>query len=106
MNRKFMTFSGILLLCFQSTFLLGFNSSFEKARLRKIIIDAGHGGHDGGAVGKYSKEKDVSLAVALKLGKLIKDEMPDIEVVQTRTQDIYQSPVTKASIANYNKGDL
>jgi N-acetylmuramoyl-L-alanine amidase len=106
MKRKSLTFFGMLLLCFQSTFLLGFNSFYEKARLRKIVIDAGHGGHDGGAVGRYSKEKDVSLAVALKLGKLIEDEIPDIEVVQTRTQDIYQSPPTKANIANYNKGDL
>lgn len=95
----------MLLLCFQSTFLLGFKP-FQKARLKKIIIDAGHGGHDVGASGKYSKEKDISLDVALRLGKLLKDEMPDVEVVLTRTSDIYQSPPTKANIANYNKGDL
>ena len=106
MKRKLIAPFGMLLLCFQSTFLLGFNSFYQKARLRKIVIDAGHGGHDGGAVGRYSKEKDVSLAVALKLGKSIEDKIPDIEVVQTRTQDIYQSPPTKANIANYNKGDL
>lgn len=106
MKRSLIIVSGILLLCIQSTFLLGFNPSYQKARLRKIIIDAGHGGHDGGAEGRYSKEKDVSLAVALKLGKLLQDEMPEIEVVLTRTQDIYQSPVIKANIANYNKGDL
>lgn len=96
----------MLFLCFQSTFLLGFNSAYQKARLKKIIIDAGHGGHDGGAEGKYSKEKDIALAVALKLGKLVQDEIPDIEVVLTRTQDIFQSPPTKANIANFNKGDL
>ncbi len=106
MKRNLIIVSGILLLCFQSTFLLGFNSYYQKARLRKIIIDAGHGGHDGGAEGKYSKEKDISLAVALKLGKLVEAEIPDIEVMQTRTQDIYQSPPTKANIANFNKGDL
>lgn len=97
---------GIVLMCFQSTFLLGFKAAYQKPRFKKVIIDAGHGGHDGGAEGKYSKEKDISLAVALKLGKLIEDEVPDVEVVQTRTQDIYQSPPTKANIANYNKGDL
>ncbi len=106
MKRNLIIIFGILLLCFQSTFLLGFNSFYEKARLRKVIIDAGHGGHDGGAEGRYSKEKDISLAVALKLGKLVEDEIPDIEVVQTRRQDIYQSPPTKANIANFNKGDL
>lgn len=106
MKRNLLTAFGILLLCSQSAFLLGFNSYYQKARLRKIIIDAGHGGHDIGAEGRYSKEKDISLAVALKLGKLIGDEIPDIEVVETRTQDIYQSPPTKANIANYNKGDL
>lgn len=106
MKRNLIIVSGILLLCFQSEFLLGFNSYYQKARLRKIVIDAGHGGHDGGAAGRYSKEKDISLAVALKLGKLLQEEIPDIEVVQTRTQDIFQSPPTKANIANFNKGDL
>ena len=74
--------------------------------LRKIIIDAGHGGHDGGAAGRYSKEKDVSLAVSLKVGQLITQEIPDVEVVYTRTTDIYQHPATKANIANQAKGDL
>src|SRR5215210_6261819 len=98
MKKNLINVLGIFLICFQSTFLFGFKSNYQKAKLRKIIIDAGHGGHDGGAEGKYSKEKDVSLAVALKLGKLIEEEIPDIEVVQTRTQDVYQSPPTKANI--------
>lgn len=106
MKRNLVTFLGIVVLCAQSVFLFGFNPYYQKARLRKIIIDAGHGGHDGGADGRYSKEKDIALAVALKLGKLVESEIPDVEVVQTRTQDIYQSPLTKANIANFNKGDL
>jgi N-acetylmuramoyl-L-alanine amidase len=82
-------------------------SSFKSVpALRKIIIDAGHGGHDGGADGKYSNEKTVSLHVALKLGQLIAKEIPDVEVVYTRTSDIYQHPATKANIANQAKGDL
>jgi N-acetylmuramoyl-L-alanine amidase len=76
------------------------------AALRKVVIDAGHGGHDGGAPGKYSREKDVSLAVAIKLGQLIMQEIPDVEVVYTRTSDIYQHPTVKANIANQAKGDL
>jgi len=96
----------IVVLCLQSTFLLGFNPNYQKVRLKKIIVDAGHGGHDGGAEGRFSREKDIALGVALKLGKMIREEMPDVEVVYTRTEDIYQSPPTKANIANFNKGDL
>jgi len=106
MKCKFKFFLAISLLCFQSTHLLGYNAPYQKARLKKIIIDAGHGGHDGGAEGKYSNEKDVALAVSLKLEKAIKEQMPEIEVVLTRYSDIYQSPPTKANIANSNKGDL
>ncbi len=75
-------------------------------QLKTVIIDAGHGGHDGGAVGKFSKEKDIALAVANRLAKLIKSEMPGVKVVMTRTTDVFQHPVTKAKIANSNKGDL
>lgn len=83
------------------------NSSYKSVpALKRIVIDAGHGGHDAGADGKYSNEKTVSLNVALKLGQLITREVPDVEVVYTRTSDIYQHPATKASIANQAKGDL
>lgn len=106
MKRNLMIGMSILLLCFQSAFLFGFKATYQKAKLKKIVIDAGHGGHDVGASGRFSKEKDVSLAVALNLSKMLHDEMPDVEVVLTRTTDIYQSPPTKANIANFNKGDL
>jgi len=106
LKRNLIAFFGVFLLCVNSTFLFGFKPFYQKALLRKVIIDAGHGGHDGGAEGKYSQEKDISLGVALKLAKMVEDEMPDVEVVLTRTQDVYQSPPTKANIANFNKGDL
>lgn len=86
--------------------LLGFQKKSKKEKLNIIVIDAGHGGHDGGAVGEYSKEKDIALGVALKLANLIRSEMPGVKVVLTRSQDIYQSPPTKANIANDSKGDL
>lgn len=105
MKKRLIFVCRILLICFQCIFLLSFQSS-KKTRLKKIVIDAGHGGHDVGALGKYSKEKDISLAVALKLTKLLQEQMQDIDVVLTRSSDIYQSPPTKANIANYNKGDL
>ncbi len=106
MKRNLMIGLGMLLLCFQSAFLFGFKLNYQKAKLKKIVIDAGHGGHDVGASGRFSKEKDVALAVALNLSKMLQHELPGVEVVLTRTTDIYQSPPTKANIANFNKGDL
>jgi N-acetylmuramoyl-L-alanine amidase len=106
MKRKLLIGLSFLLLLFQSTFLSAFKAPAPRAKLKKIIVDAGHGGHDGGAEGRYSKEKEIALGVALKLAKKIRQELPGVEVVLTRSTDIYQSPPTKANIANYNKGDL
>ncbi|MCK7553926.1 N-acetylmuramoyl-L-alanine amidase [Chitinophaga sedimenti] len=74
--------------------------------IKTIVIDAGHGGHDSGAKGSYSSEKDISLAVALKLGKLIEERMPDVKVVYTRKTDRFDDPREKARIANEANGDL
>jgi N-acetylmuramoyl-L-alanine amidase len=82
------------------------DSFFQKSRLRKIVIDAGHGGKDGGAPGKYSNESNVALAISLKLEQLINEQIPDIEVVLTRRTDVFDSPVEKAKIANQAKADL
>lgn len=97
---------GILCCSYNSPETFETKSTTSKARLRKIIIDAGHGGHDVGATGRFSKEKQVALDVALKLSKQLQSDMPEVEVVLTRATDIYHSPVTKANIANNNKGDL
>jgi N-acetylmuramoyl-L-alanine amidase len=74
-------------------------------KLGTIIVDAGHGGKDGGAHGGYegglnSYEKNVTLAISLKLAAQLKKELPGVKVVTTRTTDIYQSPPEKADIAN------
>ncbi len=89
------------------------NFSFSQApkKLRTIIVDAGHGGHDGGASGQYenslrSKEKDVTLAISKKLVAELKKQLPDLNIFPTRTTDIYQNPNEKARIANELKGDL
>lgn len=78
----------------------------QKRGIKRVVVDAGHGGKDFGAGGKYSNEKDIALAVALKLEQELKKEMPDIEVVQTRTTDVYDHPTVKANKANAAKGDL
>jgi len=80
-------------------------------KLHTIIVDAGHGGNDHGAVGQYenslrSKEKDVTLDISNKLVEELRKQLPDLKIVSTRTTDIYQSPIEKAQIANDNKGDL
>jgi N-acetylmuramoyl-L-alanine amidase len=79
----------------------------KKQRVVKtIVIDAGHGGHDGGAKGAYSYEKDICLAIALKLEKIMAKELPDVKLLQTRTTDSYPELHTRANYANNNKGDL
>jgi len=80
-------------------------------QIKTIIVDAGHGGADVGASGQYenslrSKEKDVTLAIALKLVEELKKELPGVKIVPTRTTDIYQNPREKANLAKENKGDL
>lgn len=96
-----------LLLLFFCFLFSGFSTIAQhKNLLKTIIVDAGHGGHDGGAAGRYSAEKEISLALALKLQDAIYKHLPDIKVVMTRTNDVYQHPVVKANIANQNKGDL
>ncbi|GAC1442509.1 MAG: hypothetical protein NVSMB63_10900 [Sediminibacterium sp.] len=89
-----------------SSFTLKSGKPFQKQVLRRIVIDPGHGGHDPGAKGRYSAEKDIALAVSLKLEQMLHDEMPDVEVVLTRRTDVFHSVVTKANIANQAKGDL
>lgn len=71
-----------------------------------VVIDAGHGGHDPGAIGKISKEKNINLKVALKLGKLIQDNCSDVKVIYTRSKDVFIPLGRRAEIANDAKADL
>ena len=71
-----------------------------------LVIDAGHGGMDHGAVGAISKEKDLTLRYALAFGKMVERECPDVRVVYTRTKDVYLKLIERAEIANREKADL
>lgn len=71
-----------------------------------VVIDAGHGGHDTGAVDNGVREKDINLDVAKKLASMIKKKMKDVKVVMTRDDDTFISLQQRANIANRNKGDL
>ncbi len=79
---------------------------FQKQPLRRIIIDPGHGGSDFGASGEFSHEKDIALAISLKLDEMIRAEIPDVETYLTRTTDVFDPVTRKAQIANREKGDL
>ncbi len=75
-------------------------------QLKTVVIDAGHGGHDGGCSGSFSREKTVTLSIALKLGKLIEKNYPDVKVVYTRKTDVFIELYERAAIANRNDADL
>ena len=102
------------LLLFAALQLLILNDLFSQAPkfIKTIVVDAGHGGsRDPGATGQYenslrSQEKDVTLAITLKLVAELKKQLPGVNIVPTRTTDVYQSPTEKAKLANEFKGDL
>ncbi|OKS87612.1 N-acetylmuramoyl-L-alanine amidase family protein [Mucilaginibacter polytrichastri] len=90
--------------------LCSFNSQADTAggpfRFHTIIIDAGHGGKDPGAHGAYSLEKNVALAIALKLQRAIQEQMPEMNAVMTRNSDKFIELNERARIANSSKGNL
>jgi len=75
-------------------------------RVKTIVIDAGHGGKDPGAVNGKTYEKDIVLAIALKLGKLIKNNLKDVRVIYTRDSDEFIELFERANIANRNKANV
>lgn len=74
--------------------------------IKTVVIDAGHGGKDPGTNGLQFKEKDIALAVALKLEELFKTHLPDVKVIMTRTKDEFVELEERAQIANKNKADI
>ena len=71
-----------------------------------VVLDAGHGGHDAGAVGSFSKEKNINLRYALLVGDMIKKNIPDAKVIYTRDKDVFVDLNERARIANRKKADL
>jgi len=71
-----------------------------------LVLDAGHGGRDPGAVGKISREKDIVLSVVKKMGALVEQNMPDVKVVYTRKTDVFVPLEERANIANNHHADM
>jgi len=71
-----------------------------------VVLDAGHGGEDPGAVGKISQEKDIALAITLKVGKYIEENLKNVKVIYTRTKDTYPKLHERSKLANDNNANL
>lgn len=107
------SFSNHSLFLFVALFLVFNPVAFSQApkKIKTIIIDPGHGGHDSGGKGEYegtlgSKEKDIVLAISMKLVADLKEAMPDVNIIPTRTTDVFMSVHEKAQFANEHHGDL
>jgi N-acetylmuramoyl-L-alanine amidase len=100
LKRSVLTF-GILLL----TIIL-IQPLYSQYKVETVVIDAGHGGKDPGALGSYSREKDIALSIALKTGAYIEEYLPDVEVIYTRKTDVFVELHKRAKIANDNNADL
>ncbi len=84
-----------------------FSNPVNEHKVKTVVIDAGHGGKDPGAIGfSKSYEKDITLSVSLKLGELIKKEFPDVKVIYTRNKDVFVELQERAAIANKHNADL
>lgn len=84
-------------------------SAIDDVAVQKVIIDPGHGGRDPGnlGTGRYAtQEKDIALAVSLQVGKYIEDNIPDVEVIYTRTSDKFPELYERTALANNEKADL
>lgn len=91
----------LILFIFQATF-----AQNNLTRIDRVVIDAGHGGEDPGALGKHSREKDIVLEIALKTGEYIEKNMPDVQVIYTRKTDVFIELYKRAQIANESHADL
>lgn len=96
------------IILFAASLLLSLNvyADSNDKKVKKIVLDAGHGGELPGAIGHFSKEKDIALAVTLKLGELMSKNMKDRQVIYTRTTDVDVHWVERHEIANRAKADL
>ncbi|WP_316766684.1 N-acetylmuramoyl-L-alanine amidase [Pedobacter frigiditerrae] len=98
----------ILIVLISIISILGIDNQLfaQEYKIKTIVIDAGHGGKDGSTRGSYSTEKDVALKTAIRLGKLIEENMKDVKVILTRNDDTFVPLYERIAIANNAKADL
>ncbi len=113
MGLRFKTTIFVKLLPLQLAFasVIGFSCQIQCQNphsygIRKVVIDAGHGGKDPGTVGRKSQEKDIALAIALKLGYYIEKNFDDVTVIYTRNDDRFIPLDQRSKIANDAGADL
>ena len=90
-------------------FSFAYNRPFvplKVVKVKKVVIDAGHGGNDPGAVGSKYKESNIALSIALKVGGFIEENFPETEVIYTRKTDVFIELYNRARIANENQADV
>ena len=88
-------------------FLASFHTvGVKDYRIRKIVIDPGHGGKDPGTRGSFSREKDVALNISLELQRIINENIPDVEVILTRKSDSFPTLDARPQLANESGADL
>lgn len=111
--KKLLVFAFLLLAGIHSSWAASLVKNSTKQEptgyiLKTVVIDAGHGGKDPGAIGKVLKikEKDLVLDVSLRLGKMIKDRFPEVNVLYTRKTDVFVNLFDRAKLANSNNADL
>ena len=100
-TKKLLLVIVALLICYPL-----FCKNQPRNRFETVVIDPGHGGKDPGAVVGNAREKDIVLAIALNLGKIIKEKLPDVKVVYTRSTDVFIPLYERSVIANKNNADL
>lgn len=96
----------VTFLFFTVQFSYGKSLNTTPYKIKTIVVDAGHGGTDGATRGVFSKEKDIALQVALRLGKAIEENLKDVKVVYTRTTDVFIPLYERIGIANRVKADI
>jgi len=96
----------LLAIVFLSLVLSGWQTNIASEKTWIIVIDAGHGGKDPGAIGSISREKNINLAIALKTGEYLEQNIKNVKVLYTRKTDVFMELRDRPQFANKNNADL
>ena len=105
-KRLFFFNKGCVIILFSLFFMSVNHIGVGQYRIKTVVLDAGHGGKDPGAIGKKAKEKDLALSITLKVGGYIEQYLKGVKVIYTRKKDEFIELYKRAEIANKNKADV